>query len=68
MEYPPAWMWIVAVVMVIVGIWLSRRRVSKTLAHLPGWFCALLVLVALLGMWFLLNAQFGGQAIHIPIP
>ena len=66
---PPVWLWFVAGFMVVAGLLLSRSpRASKRVAHLPTWFCALLALAALVGMWFLLNAQFGGQVIQVHLP
>lgn len=57
------WMWLVAGLLLVIGAWLSRspRRVRL----LPTWLCGLLVVAALVGMWFLLNYQFGGQFIGI---
>ena len=69
MVYPPLWMWLVAVTITFVGLWLSRSlRMDKRIACLPGWFCALLALAALVGMWYLLNAQFGGLAFRLSLP
>jgi uncharacterized membrane protein len=72
MVYPPVWMWVIAVSMVVGGLWLSRarsaRRYEKRVRQLPTWFCALLALAALVGMWYLLQAQFGGLVVQVRLP
>ena len=69
MFYPPAWMWAVAVGTFVLGVWLSRvPRYEKRVRQLPTWFCGLLALAALVGMWYLLQAQFGGQVISVRLP
>ena len=66
---PPAWMWVVAVATVVLGLWLSRvPHYEKRVQHLPTWFCGLLALAALVGMWYLLQAQFGGLVVQVRLP
>ena len=69
MGYPPFWMWLVAASITFLGLLLSRSlRTEKVVNRLPVWLCALLALVALVGMWFVLNAQFGGLAVRLALP
>lgn len=64
MMYPSPWMWIVAAGLLLVGLLHGRSR----RAYPPTWVCGLLALGALIGVWFLLNAQFGGQVFQLHLP
>lgn len=64
MVNPFFWMWVVAAGLLLVGLLHGRSRRG----YPPAWVCGLLALGALLGMWFLLNAQFGGQVLQIHLP
>lgn len=69
MVYPSSWMWLVAIALTVAGLWLSPALgVDKLIARLPGWFCALLALVWLVGMWYLLHTQFDGLAFRMSLP
>ncbi|HEY3994247.1 MAG TPA: hypothetical protein VGM01_15365 [Ktedonobacteraceae bacterium] len=63
MIYPPVWLWLVAFALVFVGL-----RFSRSVERLPPWLCGLVVLAALIGMWYLLNGQFGNYGIQIHLP
>lgn len=64
------WMWAVGISLVLLGLWQLRRsqRSWRRASYPPVWLCGLLVVVALVVMWFLLNAQFGGQAMQFHLP
>ncbi|HEU5382999.1 MAG TPA: hypothetical protein VFV38_46930 [Ktedonobacteraceae bacterium] len=64
MANPSFWMLLVAAGLLLVGLLHGRSRRG----YPPVWVCSLLVLGALLGVWFLLNAQFGGQVLQIHLP
>ena len=66
MIYPPVWMWVVAVVLLVVGGLVSFVRQGR--GYPPTWVCGFLALGAVIGMWFLLNAQFGGQVMQFHLP
>ena len=63
MAYPPVWLWLAAFALVFVGLLFSR-----SVERIPAWLCGLIVLASLIGMWWLLNGQFGGQVLHIHLP
>lgn len=71
MIYASPWMWAAGIALVLLGLWQlrrSRRRTFRRSSYPPAWVCGLLAVAALVGMWFLLNAQFGGQVMQIHLP
>jgi len=45
---------------------MSERKVMRMdVNKIPVWVCVVLVALALVGMWILLNYQFAGQSIRI---
>lgn len=69
MVYPPFWLWLIAVSLTLDGLLLSRfPSVDRFIARLPLWFCALLVLAGLVGIWLLFHAQFGGLSVPVSLP
>jgi hypothetical protein len=58
------WMVLVAFGLLLAGFLHTRARWG----YPPAWFCGLLALAALVGMWFLLQAQFGDQVIQVHLP
>lgn len=69
MVYPPFWLWLLAFALLFGGLWLSDSLPGdRMLTRLPRWFCALLALASLIGMWYLLNAQFGGHVVRLALP
>ncbi|HLI70684.1 MAG TPA: hypothetical protein VKV19_13075 [Ktedonobacteraceae bacterium] len=56
--------WMVVVVAVVVLV-VGARSLSRPGGRYPSvWVCGLLAVVALVWMWVMLNAQFGGQVIR----
>ena len=64
MMKPESFMWAIAAVMLIGGGLLCFRRGG---GYPPVWVCAVLAVAALVGMWFLLNYQFGGMSIGVHV-
>lgn len=66
MLYPPLFLWLVAVSLVLDGLLLSRFPcVDRFLARLPLWLCGLLVLAWCLVVYGVFSSSFSGLVIQV---
>ncbi|HLG74997.1 MAG TPA: hypothetical protein VKX46_01210 [Ktedonobacteraceae bacterium] len=61
----PFVLFLVGIILGDVGLLLRARHARR---YPPIGCCLLLALGVLLGLWVLLNAQFGGQVMQLPLP
>jgi hypothetical protein len=65
--YPPLWLWLLAIVLTFLGIWLSPAF-DRLLVRLPLWFLWLLVLVLVAAEWWFFYTLFSGLAFRFSFP